>query len=520
MFSLVLASARTRLWQYAGVLVVVVMSSALVTVLATVLDRVHRADTGQAAMKSAESLLGLVGGTSGLTAWLLVVNTMSLVVQQRRREIGALRTVGATARQLRLQITGEALVISLVGAAAGAGIGLAAAGPALQWLVRNDVLDAGPTAGLSLPGFTAGVLCTTAIALLAAWTAANGPMRTSPIAALREAEAERRAMPPGRAVGALAMLGLTWAAWDWYGHRDGPHEAVNGAMALCLLLILSVWLLIPLLVRPIAALCAVPGRLLSRYSGTLAAANSTAATRRVAAMAGPVLIAAGLSAMLLCGNAVSGEVESRPVARTAAAVADRAAAVAERAEAPAASARAVPVRPAEAGAADAGQAGQAGHAGHEESRPAAAPERGDGGRAERQRDRNAVGMRILMTPLITFSAIGILNTLLLATRRRRQEFAVLRLTGSTRGQMLRMLGWESAVVVLSGLIAAAAVVAVSLGGLCARADLPAADLLELLPWGALAQVAAGCAGLGLLGVVVPGLLVMRVQPSRTARDVG
>ncbi|MFI9239334.1 FtsX-like permease family protein [Streptomyces sp. NPDC053079] len=488
MFSLVLASARTRLWQYAGVLVVVVMSSALVTVLATVLDRVHRADTGQAAMKSAESLLGLVGGTSGLTAWLLVVNTMSLVVQQRRREIGALRTIGATARQLRLQITGEALVISLVGATAGAGVGLAAAGPALEWLVRNDVLDAGPTAGLSLPGFAAGVLCTTAIALLAAWTAANGPMRTSPIAALREAEAERRAMPPGRAVGALAMLGLTWAAWDWYGHRDGPHEAVNGAMALCLLLILSVWLLIPLLVRPIAALCAVPGRLLSRYSGTLAAANSTAATRRVAAMAGPVLIAAGLSAMLLCGNAVSGEVESRPAARTTAMAA---VAVADRAEAPE-SVQAAPVRPAAA----------------------------DGGRAERQRDRNAVGMRILMTPLITFSAIGILNTLLLATRRRRQEFAVLRLTGSTRGQMLRMLGWESAVVVLSGLIAAAAVVAVSLGGLCARADLPAADLLELLPWGALAQVAAGCAGLGLLGVVVPGLLVMRVQPSQTARDVG
>ncbi|MEU7133148.1 ABC transporter permease [Streptomyces sp. NPDC046261] len=483
MFSLVLASARTRLWQYAGVLVVVVMSSALVTVLATVLDRVHRADAGQAAVKSAASLLGLVGGTSGLTAWLLVVNTMALVVQQRRREIGALRTIGATARQLRLQIAGEALVISLVGAVAGAGIGLAAAGPALHWLIRNDVLAAGPTAGLSLPGCAAGVLCTTVIALLAAWTAANGPMRTSPIAALREAEAERRAMPRGRAVGALAMLGLTWAAWDWYGHRGGPHEAVNGAMALCLLLILSVWLLIPLLVRPIAALCALPGRLLSRYSGTLAAANSASATRRVAAMAGPVLIAAGLSAMLLCGNAVSGEVESRPV-RTS-------------------------VVAAQAGAADAG---------HEEVRPAVAPERGDSDRAERQRDRNAVGMRILMTPLITFSAIGILNTLLLATRRRRREFAVLRLTGSTRGQLLRMLGWESAVVVLSGLIAAAAVVTVSLGGLSARLGLPAADLLSLLPWGALAQVAAGCAGLGLLGVVVPGLLVMRVQPSQTARD--
>ncbi|MEV5241846.1 ABC transporter permease [Streptomyces cinnamoneus] len=245
MFSLVLASARTRLGQYAGVLVVVVMSSALVTVLATVLDRVHRADAGQGSVKSAESLLGLVGGTSGLTAWLLVVNTMSLVVQQRRRETGALRTIGATARQLRLQFVGEAAVISLVGASAGAGIGLDAAGPVLDWLIRNDVLDHGPTAGPSVPGFAAGVLCTVAIALIGAWTAANGPLRTSPVAALREADVERRAMPTGRLVGALVMLGLAWAAWDWYGRRTGPHEAINGAMALCLLLILSVWLLIP-----------------------------------------------------------------------------------------------------------------------------------------------------------------------------------------------------------------------------------------------------------------------------------
>ncbi|MER0481673.1 ABC transporter permease [Streptomyces sp. Edi2] len=482
MFSLLMGSLRTRLWQYAGVLVVVVMSSALVTTLTTVLDRVHQVSADSGAEKSAGSLLGLVGGTSGLTAWLLVVNTMSLVVQQRRREIGALRTIGATSRQLRLEIVGEALVISLGGATAGAGIGLAAAGPALSWLIRNDILEPGPSGGLSLPGFTAGVLCTTGIAVLAAWAATNGPMRISPIAALREAEVERRAMPTGRAIGALVVIGLAWASWDWYGRRNGPHEAINGAMALCLLLILSIWLLIPLLVRPIAALSAVPGRLFSRYTGTLAAANSAAATRRVAAMAGPVLIAAGLSAMLLCGNSVSQEMDSRP----------NVVSVPSRSTGPAALTTA--------------------------KEPAVKETRLQHARADKRQERNAVGLRILMVPLIAFSGIGILNTLLLATRRRRQEFAVLRLTGSTRGQLLRMLGWESAVVVLSGLSAAAVVVAVSLAGLATRLALPTADLLTLLPWGVLAQVALGCAGLGLLGVIVPGLLVMRVHPSQVARS--
>ncbi|WP_327155549.1 ABC transporter permease [Streptomyces tubercidicus] len=481
MFFLVLGSLRTRLWQYAGVLVVVVMSSALVTTLTTVLDRVHHASAGGGAEKAAGSLLGLVGGTSGLTAWLLVVNTMSLVVQQRRREIGALRTIGATSRQLRLEIVGETLVISLLGAAAGAGTGLAAAGPALSWLIRNDILEPGPTGGLSLPGFTAGVLCTTGIAVLAAWAATNGPMRISPIAALREAEVERRAMPTGRAIGALVLLGLAWASWDRYGRRNGPHEAINGAMALCLLLILSVWLLIPLLVRPIAALSSGPGRLLSRYSGTLAAANSAAATRRVAAMAGPVLIAAGLGAMLLCHNSVSQATNSRP------------------------SVVSVPSRSTEPVSLETAKEHTL-----KETRLQQA-------RADQRQQRNAVGLRLLMVPLITFSGIGILNTLLLATRRRRQEFAVLRLTGSTRGQLLRMLGWESTVVVLSGLLAAASVVAVTLAGLATRLALPTADLLTLLPWGALAQVALGCAGLGLLGVLVPGLLVLRVHPSQVAR---
>lgn len=481
MFFLVLGSLRTRLWQYAGVLVVVVMSSALVTTLATVLDRVHQVSAEGGAEKAAGSLLGLVGGTSGLTAWLLVVNTMSLVVQQRRREIGALRTIGATPRQLRLEIVGESLVISLAGAAAGAGIGLATAGPTLAWLIRNGILEPGPTGGPSLPGFTAGVLGTTCIAVLAAWAATNGPMRISPIAALREAEVERRAMPTGRAVGALVMLGLAWASWDWYGRRSGPHEAINGTMALCLLLILSAWLLLPLLVRPIAALSAVPGRLLSRYSGTLAAANSAAATRRVAAMAGPVLIAAGLSAILLCGNSVSQHTDSRP------AVVSASTRTTEPAAPETANERAA-----------------------KETRQHQAP-------ADTRQERNAVGLRILMVPLITFSAIGILNTLLLATRRRRQEFATLRLTGSTRGQLLRMLGWESAAVVLSGLSTATAVVSVSLAGLASRLSLPTPDLLTLLPWGPLAQVALGCAALGLLGVLVPGLLLLRVHPSQVAR---
>ncbi len=129
-----------------------------------------------------------------------------------------------------------------------------------------------------------------------------------------------------------------------------------------------------------------------------------------------------------------------------------------------------------------------------------------------------VGMRILMTPLIVCAALGILNTLLLATRQRRQEFAALRLAGSTRGQMLRMLGWESVVVVLSGLLTAGVVIVVFLAGLSARIAPYLTGAPAVLPWGALAQVAAGWAGLGMRGVLAPGVLVLCVNPARAVEQ--
>ncbi|WP_030412580.1 ABC transporter permease [Streptomyces sp. NRRL S-1448] len=446
MLLLVLASVRTRLGQYAGVLLVSAMSAGLLTLLASVLDSVHRADPGHRAERSAQSLLGLVGGTSGFAALLLVANTLALVAQQRRTETGALRVVGATTAQVRAQIVGEAAVVAALGGLVGAAGGALSLGPVLGWLIDHHVLPVGPQSGFSPVGFAVGLLSTIVIAVPAALAAVRGPLRVSAVEALREATVERRTLPLGRAIAAAATLLLAVAVWDRYRRKSGAHEALNGGMALCLTLLIAAWLLLPLVVRPVAALSALPGRLLSRSSGRLAAANSAAAGRRVAAMAGPVLLAAGLSTMLMCGNAVS-----------------QATATAQDAL---------------------------------------------------QQENNAVGMRLLMTPLIVCAALGILNTLLLATRQRRQEFAALRLAGSTRAQLLRMLGWESVVVVLCGLLMAGVVIVVFLAGLSARMAPYLTDVTAVLPWSDLAQVAAGCAGLGVLGVLIPGALVLRVTAVR------
>ncbi|MER5975625.1 ABC transporter permease [Streptomyces sp. NPDC001857] len=495
MFSLVAHSFRTRIGQYVGSLLVVVMTSALFTTLATILDRVRQAGLGHGAERSAESLMGLVGSTSGLAALLLVANTFSLVVDQRRREIGVLRTIGTTPVQIRLQIVGEALLVSLAGGLAGSVLGTAGTGPALRWLVRNEVIPAGTEAHFSVTGAVTGPLCTAVIAVLAALTAVHRPTRTGALATVREAEVRRRAMPTGRVISVLLMSALAFAVYRRYEHRDGADDAVDGAMALGLMLLLAAWLLMPVLVRPLMAVGARPGRVLSRYTGRLAAVNGVGATRRTAAMSGPVLIASGLSALLLCSAAAAGaveEVEARPVTVTRTADVSVTSGGAVAAEHPVAAVRA-------------------------DDAPAASNEETRAAEADRQRRRNAVGIKVLMAPLIIFSGVGILNTLLLATRQRRREFAVLRLSGGTTGQLLRMLLWESLAVVIAGVATAGAVVGAFLGVLSQRLAPFGVETAAVLPWDQLARVVAGCAALGLLGVLVPARSALRVRAVRATR---
>ena len=102
-------------------------------------------------------------------ALLGVVNTLALSVFERTRELGLLRAIGMTRAQVRAMVRWEAAVISLVGSAAGAvlGIGLGIA------LVRA-VRDVGITV-VSVPGAQVGVYV--ALATLAGFIAAVGPAR-------------------------------------------------------------------------------------------------------------------------------------------------------------------------------------------------------------------------------------------------------------------------------------------------------------------------------------------------------
>ncbi|KIF01530.1 ABC transporter permease [Streptomyces sp. RSD-27] len=132
----------------------------------------------------------------------------------------------------------------------------------------------------------------------------------------------------------------------------------------------------------------------------------------------------------------------------------------------------------------------------------------DAAREERQAAGAEVNL-LAMGLVLAFTAVAVVNTLAMSTAERFREFALLRLAGAQRRQVLRMLRAEAVAVLLTGVvlgsgIAAAVLTAFSVGmtGSAAPTVLPAV-------W---AGVAGAAALLALPAVALPGRLALRLRP--------
>ena len=154
---------------------------------------------------TALSLLALIVGM------FLIYNTITFSVVQRRGLIGTLRCLGVTRRQIFALVLGEALIVGLIGSAAGLALGVIL-GRGLIGLVTqtiNDlyftiaVRDIAISAGPLVKGFLLGLLTTLVAAAVPAFEATWTPPRT----VLRRSSYEDRARRIVPLVG-LAGLGL------------------------------------------------------------------------------------------------------------------------------------------------------------------------------------------------------------------------------------------------------------------------------------------------------------------------
>ena len=223
----------------------------------------------------------------------IIYNTFSIVVAQRKRENALLRAIGASERQVEVALLGEALVMGLLGSAVGfvAGFGMAK--------VLKGMLDALgieiPAGGLVLLprtlilSFVVGTVITVAAAVLPARRGAKVP----PIAAMRDVAIEPKAFSTKRLVSGLAVLGIGVVLLV---------VGLTGELAILgvgtALLFLGIFVLGPLISRPVARVLGAPVARLRGMSGALAQQNAMRNPKRTARTAAALVVGVALVAAI------------------------------------------------------------------------------------------------------------------------------------------------------------------------------------------------------------------------------
>ena len=228
----------------------------------------------------------------------LIINTFSILVAQRSRELALLRAMGASKKQVNRSVLAEAFAVGLIGSTVGlaAGYLLALGLRALFGAIGLDLSTAEFPVNprTVVVAYAVGILVT----MLAAYLPARRASRIPPVAAMRddvalpEASLHRR-MLVGTAMVVLGIGGMVLGfALD--GGTDGL-SAIGGGM---LLILVGVSLMSPVLGKPLVhGLGAVYRRVFGTV-GQLAAQNSLRNPRRTAATASALMIGLALVALM------------------------------------------------------------------------------------------------------------------------------------------------------------------------------------------------------------------------------
>ncbi|UBU15076.1 FtsX-like permease family protein [Nonomuraea gerenzanensis] len=118
--------------------------------------------------------------------------------------------------------------------------------------------------------------------------------------------------------------------------------------------------------------------------------------------------------------------------------------------------------------------------------------------------------------IIAFTAIAVVNTLAMATSGRARELAVLRLAGTTRRQVLRMLRLETLGAVLTSVVTGTAVALVTLAAFGAGMTGSAVPYVPPVAYG---LVIAAATALALLATSLPARLALRTRPAEAVSSL-
>ncbi|WP_234327256.1 FtsX-like permease family protein [Streptomyces sp. NRRL WC-3742] len=384
-------------------------------------------------------IAGAFGEIAVLVALFVVVNALGFTLRQQHRELALLRTVAATPRQVRRLIRAQVGVTVLTAAVPGVVLGRLGAAWFLGALQRRGM--AAP--GLRIPGTPVPVLLALAVTLLvglgAVALAAGRITRPAPAAALTDGMVGQRRAGAVRLLAGVAVLAGGGLLLRLAATRRAEELDKAGQAALLGCLVL---------LTAIALL----GPLAVRVLATVLGAPPRVLAPRAGWLADAHLrgYAARLSSAVVPVTLLVGLSGTMLIMTSTAEQAVRASGVATSVT----KASDVWMRQAELGL------------------------------------------------LVCFAAVSTVNTLVALTADRRREFALLRLVGASRRQLLRMLTVEAALTTAVGVLLGAAV---ALGAAGAFSLAVTGSALPPLPGAASAWVLAGAAALTLPGIVGTGL---------------
>jgi putative ABC transport system permease protein len=260
--------------------------------------------------KSVQQALGffstallVFAGISLFVGGFIILNTFSILVAQRTRELALLRALGASRRQVRWSVVAEAFLVGLFASLVGLGLGILVA-LGLKALLGAFGIDL-PASGVVIQPRTiiASLIVGVGVTVLSSISPARRASRIPPMAALRGAGVEQGGSLRRRSIAGAVVTALGGAAL-LRGLFGGGISLVGLGAAL---VFVGVALLSPLAAVPMARVIGAPFPRIAGMSGKLGRQNAMRNPRRTAATAAALTVGLGLVA---CVSVLAASIKS------------------------------------------------------------------------------------------------------------------------------------------------------------------------------------------------------------------
>jgi len=235
-----------------------------------------------------------LAGVALLVGMFLVYNTVLISILRRRKDVGVLKTVGTSPRQILLAFLGEGLLFGFLGSLLGIALGVALAGAILRVVGRTintlyvasrpEVVQLTP--GVIALGLAVGLL----LSLVSAIQPSLEASRVRPSAMIVPGLQQRVKHP--RALGIAAIVCFVAAAL--VAQLPPIHGIAVAGYVAVLLVVAAFSLLAPAIVRVTSTLCGVPLQRAFGIVGRLAAVSLPASLRRTSVASAALSLATGM----------------------------------------------------------------------------------------------------------------------------------------------------------------------------------------------------------------------------------